>query len=127
MSFAELGDQGRVFSIGELKFSVSFWSATSISFDLQVGVRHGWIDVHFPCQGHIKTRIRCAVPTECVNASNIRELIPEIFRRLRIASDETFEAEFFKQNDAIRITQPVDRHGTTDRIETIRDFKIPPD
>jgi hypothetical protein len=125
MNFLESGVPNLRFSVMGAELVCAYCTQTSASFRLKAGLRYGWIDVHFPCEGHIKARILAALPDEFLEVSKIREIVPEILNRLKIQPNETYEATFFKPTHVIELAQPVNREGVTDRIETERKF-IPP-
>jgi len=120
MNFREFVDKHSRFSIGAANLACSFCTESSASFRVEVGTRHGWIDVHFPCNGHIKVQIRGALPKECLEPSWISQFVPAFLDYLGIAQDETYEAIFFWPTGSIAVSQPVDRTGLTDRIQTTR-------
>jgi len=125
MNFIELGIQQLHFSVGTWDLTYSFCTETSASFAVKMGGLHGWIDVHFPCQGHIKVHIRGALPAERLDAAKIQELISELRRHLKIPPKETYEAYFFKPVNVVATVQPVDREGKSDRIGTTTTWKVP--
>jgi len=75
MNFIESGVKNLQFSIGTAKLACAFCSQTSVSFDVQFGSQYGWVEVHFPCQGHIKVQLRAALPDEALEPSRIQELV----------------------------------------------------
>ena len=125
MNFLESGAKALRFSILGAELACAFCTQTSVSFRVKFGLRHGWIDLHFPCQGHIKVRILAALPDELLETAKIRELVPELFRQLKIQQDETYEATFFKPAKIVEFGKSVNREGMTDRIETTRKFRPP--
>lgn len=125
MNFLELGVEHLQFSVAAIELSCSFCTPTSASFALKTGNHRGWIDVHFPCQGHIKLQIRGSLPEECLEFAKAKELIFALRRHLKISETETFEAVFFKPTKVFQIEQPTDREGMTDRILTTRKFSPP--
>ena len=82
-----------------------------------IGMR-SWVDVHFPCEGHIKVLIRGALPEAYLESSKIQPIITGLLGRLGIRQDETYEATFFKPTRAIQIGSSVNREGMTDRLES---------
>jgi len=126
MNFLESGAQSLRFTVMGAELICAFCTQTSVSFCVKFGLQHGWIDVHFPCEGHIKVRIIAALPDDLLEASKIRELIPNLLGRLKIQPDETYEATCFKPTRILEIGRAVNRKGMTDRIETSRKFS-PPD
>ena len=125
MDFRELLHQNSQFSMDEMELEVSFCTQTSVSFSIHIGVKRGWVDLHFPCEGHIKVQVRGAFPTHYLEPSKILRFIPLLFDHLGIATDETYEAVFFAPSQAIQTGQAVNREGMTDRIETTRSNKPP--
>lgn len=125
MNFTELCHQHLRFSIGAADLACLFSTQTSASFSIRVAGYRGWIDVHFPCEGHIKVWIRGALPEECLEASWVSQFIPAFMGQLKIPEDETYEAEFFKPASGIHMAQPVNREGMTDRLQTTRSYRLP--
>ncbi len=117
MNFEEIGIGRLQFEFGKLRMFGSFASQTSASFDVQIGCsRLGWIDVHFPCEGHIKARVKGALPADYLAPNKIQELLHRVFVELKIALEETYVAEFFTVTNQIQIQQPTNREGYSDRI-----------
>jgi hypothetical protein len=126
MNFLESGIQNMRFPVMAAELSCAFCTQTSASFSVKVGSLSGWVDVHFPCEGHIKVRIRGALPNDYLEASKLRQFVSDLLRQLQIQKNETCEATFFKPTKIIEIGKSVNRQGMADRIETERKF-IPPD
>jgi hypothetical protein len=85
MNFLESGVPNLRFSVMGAELVFSCCTQTSASFRFKAGLRYGWIDVHFPCEGHIKARILAALPDEFLEVSKIREIVPKILNRLEIS------------------------------------------
>src|SRR3989339_810027 len=88
-------------TILDIKASPSFRTATSISFSLSRRSKSlcperqvGWIDVHFPCVGHIKTQVRVLIPEEYLEPAKMATVIKSILAIAGIPEDETYEATF---------------------------------
>jgi hypothetical protein len=125
MSFLESRIQNLRFSAMSAELACAFCTQTSASFSIKVGKRSGWVDVHFPCDGHIRVRIRGALPDEYLEPSRIRTLVSALLDQLKIQRDETCEATFFKPTKIIEMGKSVNRDGMSDRIETGRKFIAP--
>lgn len=129
------------FDILDLKARFAFKTDTSISFDigrwsntlrLPTGdgdedmvwsadrpfVFHvvGWLDVHHPCDGHIKTRVRIKIPAEYHLFDRMKPIVEAIFKALDIPLDETYETTVFDSDKVTGILQPIDRNGMTDQF-----------
>jgi hypothetical protein len=126
MNFIESGIPNLRFSIMSAKLTCAFCTQTSASFSVKVGSLCGWVDVHFPCEGHIKVRIRGALPDDYLEASKLQQFVLDLLCHLKIQKDETYEATFFKPTKVIEMGKSVNREGLTDRIEIKRKF-VPPD
>ena len=110
----------------ETASSKSFW-LISASNSLARGRTVGWIDVHYPCKGHIKVRIKAAMPRPMDNdLQAIEELVSAIFRMLEIEESETYEIDVFTVANEIGMSQRTDRGGQTDAIMTTRKYASPP-
>lgn len=125
MSFSNLSAQPLAFSVTGLELSCSFRTETSISFVIGGTYGKGWIDVHYPCAGHLKVQIRGALPEHVLDRSKVLALIHELLDHLKIPRDETFDALFFEPVGIIGIQQTTNREGMTDRIQTSRSYKPP--
>jgi hypothetical protein len=111
------------FSLLDLTARFNFKSASSVSFSLE---RHsksllptrqiGWIDVHYPCQGHIKLQIRISLPTEYHTAEKLRMIVAAIVTATEVPVDEPYEVLLFAAKEPMGMAQPVNREGITDRI-----------
>jgi hypothetical protein len=127
MNFIELGVHEKTFTISKSTLTCSFCTVSSVSFTVKFAHHRGWIAVHFPCQGHIKVHIQGGLAAECLDPVSIRELIAGILNQLSIPADETYEALFFTPTRVIRMAQPVDREGMTDRLESRTKWCLPKD
>lgn len=76
----------------------------------------GWVDVHYPCEGHIKTQLRICLPEKYHQPEQMRELVQQLFQQLGIPDDETYEAHFVAASRQTGIEQATNRHGMTDRL-----------
>jgi hypothetical protein len=125
VNFIESGILNMRFSVMSAELNCAFCTQTSASFSVKVKGFSGWLDVHFPCEGHVKVRIRGALPEDYLEASKIQRFVADILGQLRIQPDETYEATFFKPTKVIQMGKSVNREGVTDRIEIQRKF-VPP-
>jgi hypothetical protein len=131
------------FRVLDLSARFAFRSATSISFDLgrysdtlrlpsggpfggdfvmDVGpggvfTVTGRVDVHHPCEGHIKAQLLVVLPAEYHGFERMREFVGAIFEALGIPSDETFEALFVGSEQQTAFENATDREGRSDRID----------
>ncbi len=127
MSFERQGIEKLRITVGQLELHGSFVTRDSASFDLLIGSwRAGWIDVHFPCQGHIKLRVRGALPADRLKPEIINELVDRVRAGLSIPANEAYEALFFKPENSISVAQPINREGETDRLVSSVKWKLPP-
>src|SRR6185436_17425521 len=125
MNFLESGIPQLSFTVSKSHLSCDFCTETSASFILKMNNQRGWVDVHFPCHGHIKVQMRGRLPRECIDPIAVRELVEGILHHLKIPSDETYEALFFAATNLITVAQPVDREGKTDRIVSTTKWELP--
>lgn len=128
---------GQEFALLDLVAVLEFKSASSLSFRLGtkgdtlllpdmdetwvmgaeiVFTVIGWVDVHHPCEGHIKTRFRACLPERYLEWKLMRESVQQLFEQLGIPADETYEADFVAALRQTRIEQATDRQGMTDRL-----------
>ncbi|HSU55510.1 MAG TPA: hypothetical protein VLT36_15755 [Candidatus Dormibacteraeota bacterium] len=108
------------FEAPDLRVKFFFKTASSIGFDLAMERFHGTIlggmQVHHPCEGHIKARLYIQLPKKFRDHNLLDQLRIRTFNALRIPLDETYELEFRGAEDGLIIGQPVDRNGITDRV-----------
>ena len=77
----------------------------------------GWLDVHCPCDGHIKVQIRLMLPDEYYEQDKFKAIIDSVFEALEIPRDETYEVRGHKYAlGGIYDVQPCDREGYSDRM-----------
>ena len=116
-----LYEHGDRFAVLDLLASFAFKSSGSVSFDLGTeggGVFNvvGWVDVHHPCEGHIKARFRVLLPARYHALEQMPDFVQQMFSALGIPPDETYEAEFVSAHHRTGIEQVTDRDGGTDRL-----------
>jgi hypothetical protein len=76
----------------------------------------GRVDVHHPCEGHIKAQLRTVLPSDYQQFERMRDFVAILFRALAIPPDETFEAHFVSAEQQTLYENATDRDGMTDRI-----------
>lgn len=128
-------DSGR-FTILDLIAHFRFKSLSSTSFDLSTEADSfsfpdgtkipaprglvfnmvGSVDVHHPCDGHIKAIFRFVLPAQYHEYETMNELVRLMLAALQIPSDETYEAYFMSPEHRALIEQVTDRNGMTYRI-----------
>src|ERR1044072_7445540 len=91
------------FFVDSIEIGCDFWSPGSISLIVKAGAQRGWIDVHFPSEGHIKVQMRGALPADLLKPEMVRKLIKEVLVHLEVPNDQTYEATFFKPLNVIRV------------------------
>jgi hypothetical protein len=74
----------------------------------------GWADVHHPCHGHVKTRLRILLTDDLMTFESQRDIVNSLLDVLAIPRDETFEASIFTSGRQEGIQQPIDRNGCSD-------------
>ncbi|HEV3080805.1 MAG TPA: hypothetical protein VGY66_13535 [Gemmataceae bacterium] len=116
-----LYEQGDRFPILDLVASFAFKSPGSVSFELgseSDGIFDviGCVDVHHPCEGHIKAQLRVLLPARYHSWEQMRELVERVLSALGIPADETYEASFVSADQQTGIVQATDREGMTDRL-----------
>ncbi|MEI8042029.1 MAG: hypothetical protein WCL11_11510 [Verrucomicrobiota bacterium] len=126
MNFIDSGFQNLRFSVMSAELACAFCTQTSAGFSVKAGTFRGWVDVHFPCEGHIKVRIRGALPDDYLKGPAIKQFVSELLAQLKVKSDDTYEATFFKPTKVVEMGKSVNREAVTDRIEIARKH-IPPD
>ncbi len=112
------------FNVMDFRAYFSFKTPNSISFDIEryssslCPVRQlGWIDVHYPCAGHIKVQIRVCLPQEYHDESEkMRTIANAVLNNLALPEDETYELHAFVGSETKELAQPINREGFTDRL-----------
>jgi hypothetical protein len=142
MNTPRFGDRDSGFRVLDLSARFAFRSATSIAFDLgrysdtlrlpsggpfggdfvmNVGPGGvfkvtGRVDVHHPCEGHIKAQLHVVLPAEYHSFERMHELVATVFEAVGIPSDETFEALFVSPEQQTAYENATDREGMSDRM-----------
>jgi len=113
------------FNVLDLTAVFDFKTDSSVSFTLERYSRSllptrmmGWIDLHHPCAGHIKLRVRIALPAEYHTPEKLREIARAALDALGVPPDETWEADLCAVTATTVMAQPVDREGFTDRLDS---------
>src|SRR5262245_3970177 len=114
--------EGRIYH-ARLTARLSFRTESSLAFLLE---RHskrllptrqvGWIDLHYPSDGHIKLQIRISLPSEYYNAEKFRMIVEAVITSTGVPADETYEALLFAASGAMQMLRSVNREGLTDRL-----------
>ncbi|MBZ0166754.1 MAG: hypothetical protein K8I00_08090 [Candidatus Omnitrophica bacterium] len=106
------------FDVLDLTARYEFKTASSIGFglfnlsaDQRTLTEVGKINVHYPCDGHIKTRLFVSVPERHHQHEHLKEIVDRTFAALQIPADETFEADFTAPGQCIKIIHHIDRKG----------------
>jgi hypothetical protein len=122
---------GDEFAVLDLIATYEFKSATTISFvfgrytDTLLGLpvaphlvfdTVGWLDVHHPCEGHIKVKIRIGLPSEYLISERMCEIVRATFVELGIPPDKTYDAHFVTPLKHACIDQSRDRDGLSNRL-----------
>ena len=69
------------------------------------------MQVHHPCDGHIKARIFFQLPKEYWDTKRLADAGTQIFRELDIPHDETYEFWVDSSEDGLIVGRDVDRDG----------------
>lgn len=129
MSFLEAKYKNVDFRLNdELSASFSFATETSISLtihDVKTLAFRGWIDVHYPCDGHIRLQLRISIAQVKIEPIFAKKVVEEVMSKLGLVDSETCEAIFFKATDRLRLSRGTNQEGLTDRIDTSRKFTLP--
>jgi hypothetical protein len=76
----------------------------------------GSVDIHYPCDGHIKAQFRFLLPKRYHELTTMKDLVRLLLAKIQIPNDETYEAHFVSEEQHSSIEQAVDRDGMTDRM-----------
>jgi hypothetical protein len=119
------------FDLLDLRAEGAFSSPGSAGFDVgRPGVHPlagapvlrvlGWLDVHHPCDGHIKAHLRVMLPPSYVEQmalETMKDIVFSVFEAVGIPADETYEDVFMSPASPSKaICNPTDRNGYTDRL-----------
>ena len=101
-----------IFTLLDLTARFKFKTASSVSFSLERYSKSlcptrqvGWIDVHHPCENHIKLQIRISLPSEYHNPQKLRIIIAEVLAATEIPGDETYETLLFAESGPMLMAQ----------------------
>ena len=114
--------------VNGIELAFSFHTETSISLSARSPgsqFAKGWIDVHYPCSGHIKLQIRGALAEADLTGMTIKLIVESLMAQLSVSKEETFNAVFFSASKQMQMSQSTDADGMTDRIDTTRSFTLP--
>ena len=129
------------FPVLDLKAKLAFRTAASASFDLGRDLAHstiswgdsrpgeditidigpvfeaaGRLDVHHPCDDHIKAHLLVTLPVEYHSRERMREFVATVFEALGIPADETYKVNYLSPKHGVCYIQPEDRDGVTDWV-----------
>jgi hypothetical protein len=111
-SDGKLVRRGDAFHLFDMECKLAFHTDSSAVFDIGRAEDHhtfrggrtqpgsifkvvGFVEVHHPCDNHVKAHIRCSIPqTYLADRANMNVAVLEIFEALEIPSDETYVAQF---------------------------------
>jgi hypothetical protein len=107
----------RVYDVGKCSRVLDFDDGTSFDTRRQDGVFEvfGRMQVHYPCDGHVKAVISVDLPKEhCGDAAKCARAVAEILRCLRIPKDETYAISLREPAPSVGVENHVNRQGWTD-------------
>ncbi len=116
------------FDLLEYRFSKTFETESSVSYDVSpiggkgLGSVTKWLEVHYPCSGHIKAQIRGTVS---VSPTEIKSFVDHILVEIGLPPGETFQLNLFDAENVMSMSQAQSTQGESDRIETTRRFDPP--
>ena len=112
-------DQG-TFEALDLRVRFRFKSPSSIGFRLSTKQAAytviGEMQVHHPCEGHIKARVYIQLPNEYNDYKKLVPILEATFRELEIPLDETYELFFGNSEDGLIVGQTRNRKGIDNGI-----------
>lgn len=76
----------------------------------------GFLDIHHPCDGHIKAKLRVQIPREYHTQNHMKAIVDAVFTAVGIPPDETFSPDFFYCDETTGIGRWIDRNGESDRF-----------
>jgi hypothetical protein len=110
---------GPKFAVLGLLAGFEFKTATGVGFHLGHSRPPGFfvvglLEVHHPCEGHVKARLTVVLPEEYRAWERMRDLVQQVFAELSIPADETYEARFVAPGRQSGLLQHTDRNRVTD-------------
>jgi hypothetical protein len=111
-------------TIGSIGFLLGHWSENrSAAEGMKIPIGRGGVfrvvgrlDVHHPCEGHIKAHLRVVLPEGYHTWEQMRDAVQQVFLALSIPADETYEADFVSPSRQTHIENATDREGVSDRL-----------
>jgi len=103
----------------DLSVRFRFKSPSSIGFKLAPKEAHtiiGELQVHHPCEGHIKARVYIQLPSEYKECKRLVPILEATFRELEIPLDETYELFFSDSENGLLMGETRNREGITNGI-----------
>lgn len=91
------------FRVLDLHATVAFKTAGSISYNLdkeksgEPPRRLGWIDIHHPCEGPIRSQVRVIITQEYFDSNAMNTIVRTALTAIEVPTDGRFEAEFVFQ------------------------------
>ena len=77
----------------------------------------GRVDVHHPCEGHIKTQLHIVLPPEYNSSERMKEFIAIVFEALaHPLGCDFYEALFVSPEQQTGYENATDREGMSDRM-----------
>ena len=118
--------------VNDLVFAQAFRTEASTSFSIsQLGVGlsrgadRGWIDVHWPCEGHAVVYIRGSLPEKYLRFDYLNALTQKLLADLDIPIETSRDVLFFKAENCVSLSYPgASGDNTSDRIEITRSFRL---
>jgi hypothetical protein len=112
LNTARFNSREDIFNLLDLTARFKFKTASSVSFSLERYSKSlcptrqvGWIDVHYPCENHVKLQIRISLPSEYHNPQKLKTIIAEVFAATEIPADETYEALLFTESEPMSMAR----------------------
>ena len=102
--------------------SSACFEAVNSGASLAKGASVGWVDVHYPCDSHIRLTIHAVLPERLIAPDLMREIASAIKTGLEIPAPETLEMVVCSPNLRMGFSQSADEKGRPGRIETTRRF-----
>ena len=62
-------------------------------FDLRGFVVIGWLDIHHPCEGYQRLRLRVGLPERYANWEAMRDIVQQVIAILELPADESYHIE----------------------------------
>ena len=95
--------------------------------NLGKGASVGWVDVHYPCEAHIRLTIHAVLPERLIDQRCLHQIAAAIQSGLQIKPGETMTIRVCSPKSRLGVSQSIDEKGNPGMIQTTRRFTFKPE